>query len=138
MIKFEVLGECRAKGRPKFARRGKFVHTYTDDKTVNYENLVKLSFINSGCEPYMNNEPLKCKINIFKSIPKSTSKKKYALMVGKKLKPVTKPDIDNCCKSILDGLNKVAFKDDNQIVELHCYKYYGEEPKVEIEIEVLK
>ena len=34
-------GEPRGKGRPRFRRAGAFVQTYTDDKTANYENLVK-------------------------------------------------------------------------------------------------
>ena len=42
MRKFEVMGTPVAKGRPKFARRGNFVSTYTPEKTVNYENLVQL------------------------------------------------------------------------------------------------
>lgn len=31
-------------------------------------------------------------------------------------------DIDNYCKTILDALNKVAWKDDKQIVELRVLK----------------
>ena len=31
-----------------------------------------------------------------------------------------KGDIDNICKSILDGLNKIAYRDDRQVRELHA------------------
>ena len=31
--------------------------------------------------------------------------------------------MDNYCKSILDGLNGVAYEDDDQVVELHIWKY---------------
>ena len=134
MIKFTVLGEVKAKGRPRFRNVGKYVQTYTDEKTTNYENLVKLSFMNSGCEPYMNDEALDCEIAIYKSIPKSTSKKKQLEMLTENIKPTTKPDLDNCIKSILDGLNKVAFKDDSQITSLYCQKRYDLEPRVEITI----
>lgn len=34
-------------------------------------------------------------------------------------------DIDNYVKSILDGCNKIAWKDDRQVVELHAYKRQG-------------
>lgn len=135
MIKFEIIGECHAKGRPRFAKQGNFVRTYTDQKTTNYENLVKLSYINSGCKSFKNDEALKCDITIYKSIPKSVSKIKREQMINKTLLPITKPDLDNCIKSILDGLNKVAFNDDKQIVELSCRKFYGEEAKTIVIIE---
>lgn len=138
MIEFTVYGEPKGKGRPQFARVGNFVHTYTDDKTTTYENLVRLSFVNSGHEPYMNNESLCCVLHIYQSIPKSTSKKNRELMLQHKLFPAKKPDIDNVVKSIFDGLNKVAFKDDTQIIELHCYNFYSDEPRVEVKIMEVK
>lgn len=134
MIKFTVWGKCHGKGRPRFKKVGKFVKTYNDKETVSYETLVKLSFLESGCEPYMNHEPLVCTMHIYHEIPKSTSKKKATEMLWGVIVPTKKPDIDNVCKSIFDGLNSVAFNDDTQIVELHCYKYYSHMPRVEIEI----
>lgn len=135
MIMFTVWGDCHGKGRPKFKRVGSFVRTYTDETTTNYENLVKLSYINSGSSSYLNNETLKAYIRIYQSIPKSESKKKQAKMLSGELRPTKKPDIDNVLKSIFDALNKVAFNDDTQIVEIQCAKYYSNEPRVEIVIE---
>lgn len=134
MIKFTVFGDAHGKGRPRFRKVGKFVQTYPEEETVTYENLVKLSFLESGCEPYMNHEPLVCTMYIYHKIPKSTSKKKERSMLLGEIVPTKKPDIDNVCKSIFDGLNSVAFNDDTQIVELHCYKCYSNVPRVEIEI----
>lgn len=138
MIKFEVLGQCCGKGRPRFRKVGNFVQTYTDEQTTNYENLVKLSYINTCLCSYMNGESLKCELKIYYQIPKSTSKKKAKEMLEGKIFPTKKPDIDNCVKSILDALNRVAFSDDTQVVELHCYKYYSHEPRVEVTIEEIK
>uniref|UniRef100_UPI0015890B54 RusA family crossover junction endodeoxyribonuclease n=1 Tax=Burkholderia ambifaria TaxID=152480 RepID=UPI0015890B54 len=42
-VEFVVPGTPVAKGRPKFARRGAHVTTYTPEKTERYENLVKLA-----------------------------------------------------------------------------------------------
>lgn len=134
-MQFVVYGEPKAKGRPRFRTVGKFTQAYTDKETTNYENLVKLCFINSGCEAYLNDEPLRCCITLYKSIPTSASKKKQNQMANKEIRPTGKPDLDNCIKSILDGLNKVAFKDDKQIVELCCSKYYDYSPRAEIFIE---
>ena len=51
------------------------------------------------------------------------------------LYPIVKPDIDNVAKAILDALNGVVYKDDNQIVELHIKKLYSDEPRVIVKIE---
>lgn len=138
MIEFVVWGKCFGKGRPRFRKVGKFVQTYTDKETVNYETLVKLSFINSGCEPYLNDEPLECRLIIYQEIPTSTSNKRKRMMADGKILPTKKPDVDNVVKSIFDGLNKVAFKDDTQIVELHCSKRYSYTPRVEVTFKEFK
>ena len=36
-----------------------------------------------------------------------------------------KPDIDNLCKSVLDGMANIVFKNDGQISSLHATKKYG-------------
>ena len=134
-LKFVVPGEPRGKGRPRFRNLGKFVQTYTDKETVMYENLVKMSYVTEyGNTIYNNGEQLKVVIKSFQSIPKSESKKKRELMLSGKLRPTKKPDADNICKSVLDGLNKAAYLDDTQVVELVCEKYYSDSPRVEVEI----
>lgn len=42
---FVVPGEPGSKGRPRFSNRGKYVSVHTPPKTVEYENLVRLSFM---------------------------------------------------------------------------------------------
>ena len=134
MIHFEVLGKVRGKGRPRFQRLGNFVKTYTDKDTVNYENLVRLSFIESGCKPYDSEVQLKAVIKIYITPPKATSKKKLQQMLEGKIRPTKKPDIDNVLKSLFDGLNKVAYNDDTQIISVLCEKYYGETEKLVVDI----
>lgn len=48
---------------------------------------------------------------------------------------VTKPDIDNLIKTVLDACNGHVWKDDNQITEITSSKRYGIEPKIIIRIE---
>jgi len=43
-------------------------------------------------------------------------------------------DIDNAAKSVMDGLNGVAYADDRQVVALHVYAMTGEPERVEVEI----
>ena len=56
-------------------------------------------------------------------------------MLKGNISPTKKPDIDNIAKIVLDALNKLAFKDDNQITKLNLEKIYSEEEKVFIKIE---
>ena len=127
-MNFTVQGNPCAKGRPRFARRGNYVSAYTDEKTVNYENLVKYSFIESQGEEMFG--ALEVHINAYFPIPKSLSEKKKKLL----LYHTKKPDCDNIAKIILDGLNGLAFHDDNQVCSLHVIKQYSEYPRVEINI----
>ncbi|MBR5795603.1 MAG: RusA family crossover junction endodeoxyribonuclease [Erysipelotrichaceae bacterium] len=132
-MRFTVYGNPVAKGRPKFRKQGSFVKTYTPEKTLNYENLVKISF--DMCEEKAKLEgQLKVTMMVYCTIPKSTSKKKKELMLTGKIRPTKKPDLDNITKSILDALNGRAFDDDKQVVSLTINKYYSAIPRVEVEI----
>jgi Holliday junction resolvase RusA-like endonuclease len=47
-------------------------------------------------------------------------------------------DVDNLAKSFMDGLNKIAWHDDRQVILLHIKKIYVDKPedeRAEIEIE---
>ena len=143
-IFFIIPGEPQSKGRPRFYHNGKFVRAYTPDQTVNYENLVKLAWMQKSEEPF--SEPIrklegaiKAEIRAFFPIPKSASKKKHEQMALGKIRPTTvRKDLDNICKSILDALNGIAYDDDRQIVELIAYKYYSEIPKAIVILEEIK
>ena len=78
--------------------------------------------------------PLEIKIKTFYAIPKSFSKKKQQAALDSQIRPTTKPDIDNVVKCVCDALNKVAYNDDTQVIRLSAEKYYGDEPKLCIEI----
>lgn len=76
-------------------------------------------------------------ITAYYGIPKSTSKKKYELMMNGDVLPRKKPDLDNVAKIIMDALNGLAYEDDKDIVELQITKEYSDEPRVVIEIQQL-
>lgn len=133
-VEFVVLGEPQSKGRPRFARMGNFVRSYTPDETVQYETLVRLSYQQAGHGKLSG--AIRAIIKAYFSIPKSVSKKRHGLMAENKILPVTvAKDGDNICKIVLDSLNKIAYDDDRQVVEIHIYKFYGENPRVEVVLE---
>lgn len=81
--------------------------------------------------PPTDNE-IEVNIMAYFGIPKSTSKKKTALMLNGFINPTKKPDADNIAKIILDSLNGIAFHDDSQIVRLVVEKRYSNNPRVEL------
>ncbi|NLU51571.1 MAG: RusA family crossover junction endodeoxyribonuclease [Clostridiaceae bacterium] len=127
-MKLVIPGEPCAKQRPRLGKR----HTYTPDKTVNYETLVKQLYITQGHERLEG--ALKMTVNAFFSIPKSASKKNREKMLRGEIRPTKRPDWDNVGKIISDALNEMAYKDDCQIVDATVRKWYSDNPRVEVEI----
>ena len=48
------------------------------------------------------------------------------------------PILDNVVKIIADSLNQVAYRDDTQIVDCQCRKFYSDNPRVEVIIQEVK
>lgn len=129
MIKLIIPGEPVAKARPRVTKWG----AYTPEKTKNYETLVKeLYFVKHG-QTLLDGE-LDIYIDAYFKIPKSTSKKRKAMMISGEIRPIKRPDWDNVGKIVTDALNDIAYKDDSQIVTATVSKYYSEEPRVEVKI----
>lgn len=130
---FCVPGVPQAKGRPKFARRGKFVQTYTPDKTVQAEQtLVARALAFRPEAPFAC--PLRVVAQFVMPIPESWSKKKRALADAGAMPHTAKPDLDNLVKLVKDALNGVFWLDDKQIFSFTASKYYGPVPETHIEI----
>ena len=134
MIKITIPGSPIGKGRPKFSTFGGYPKAYTPQKTVNYENLVKMAFQASGSKGYDKGIQLRAEITAYFPIPKSTSNNKRFEMLYGVIMHTKKPDADNVAKSILDALNGLAFYDDSQICELGVCKMYSDEPRAEVTI----
>ena len=130
---FEVPGKITGKGRPRVNTMTAIA--YTPAKTKDYEELIKQYFIikHRGVEPL---EGRICvSVKAFVEVPKSASKKDKEKMLSGNISPTKKPDIDNIAKIVLDALNKLAFKDDNQVTKLVVEKIYSEEEKIYVKIE---
>lgn len=136
MFNFTIPGEPKGKGRPRATTVSGRVRTYTPEATANYENLVKVSFLQAHgkAEPYAKDVPLVAKISAFFPIPQSASKKKQAAMEAGEISPTKKPDTDNIAKIVLDALNGLAYYDDAQIVVLSLQKTYSTKPRVDVQI----
>ena len=131
-VKFVVPGKPVGKGRPRFAKRGNYVQTYSPDATVVYENWVRECWTDGGFPKLTG--PVTAKIAAFFPIPKSGSKKKKAEMNEGKIPFTGKPDTDNLAKSVLDSLNGMAFDDDSQVTLLVVSKGYSDDPRCEVRL----
>lgn len=135
-INFTVMGEPKGKGRPRFCRNTG--HAITPKDTVNYETLVKMEYTQAcGEQIFPNDAMLDMRIKAYYSIPKSASKKRHAAMLSGDIRPTKKPDMDNVIKIIADSLNKIAYRDDTQIVDCQVRKFYSEKPRVEVMIQTI-
>ena len=136
-ICFEVLGIPVGKGRPRFYRRGKFMGTYTPDKTRNYEE----NFLSQALK-FKPEIPLESDLSVslifFFPIPASFSKAKKILANSEMLFVSKKPDIDNLIKSVLDPLNGIFYNDDKQVVKVTAEKRYSMIPRIAVKIEEIK
>lgn len=131
-VMFVVYGAPVPKGRPRFAKRGAFVQTYTPEKTKSYESEVAMmaKAAMGSSEPLFS--PLEAFIHLTFPIPESYSKKRSEACLSGQEKHTKKPDADNCAKALIDGMGGIIFDNDSQIVSLHVHKTYGEIAKAEI------
>ena len=121
-VDFTIPSAPVPKSRPRFnTNTGR---AFTDDKTRIFESLVSLAY---GARHYFDDNYIRIRM-------KSYSKKKRIDALEGKIRP-TKADIDNYIKSVLDGLNGKAFKDDRYIYAILAEKEYSEEACIEVSIE---
>lgn len=137
-IHFVIPGPPTAKGRPRFAhmktKRGKhFTRTYSDKETASFENLVKIAYWQQRTgKP--SESAIFVVVTYYLPIPKSWPKYRREWAQHHPY-PVTKrPDLDNLTKSVLDGLNGVAFQDDAQVYRIITTKLYSDNPRTEVTV----
>jgi len=128
-----VEGKIKGKARPRVFNN----RAITPADTVNYENWVRLCYQQQ--EGRHLEGSIRARIIAYYKIPKSYTKKRVQAIREELEYPQKKPDIDNVAKIILDSLNKIAYEDDSQVVELTVLKRYTEEvERVEFELEEIK
>lgn len=140
MIHFKIEGRAQPQGRPRAVRMGAGVRMYDPPKSKAYKQVVaaKVRSYMKINRIKMLEEPLIVHLNFYFKPPKSYTKKKLKLIEEGKLQYTKLGDVDNLAKGVLDGCNKLLFKDDAQIVSLTSSKHYGEKDYVDVKVEVLK
>ena len=136
-IFFIIPGEPQGKARAKTVRlKNGFSHSYTPEKSVSYENLVKLCFQEEVGPDFQPMAGLfRVDIIAFMAPPASKPKTWTVLaLIASVIRPAKKPDWDNIGKIVCDALNGIAYKDDSAIVDGRVRKFYSDRPRVEVRI----
>ena len=124
-IVFKVPGKAQANQRHRTTKTG---HNYTPKETTEYRNWVRTCFVDAQIKSGWVYEegPIIVQIDVFFEIPKSYQAWKVDAIKKHKYFPKKKPDCDNIAKGILDALNKIAYKDDSQVINLEVLKRFVE------------
>ena len=132
-----VEGNPVAKKRPRFARRGKFVDTYSYQETEEGRFLL----LAKGQIDRQRTGPLRVDCKFYLPRPKGhfgSGRNAGALKASAPRHHVNKPDADNLAKFCLDVLNGLAWADDAQIVALTGIKAYADDGPARTEIEIME
>lgn len=133
-LTFNVPGEPRGKGRPRFSNG----RAYTDSETRAYEEKIVAYYRKAHAAARAPDSAFICvDVVAYFPIPKSATKAQIAGMAGKTILPSRKPDVDNILKVVLDALNGVAYKDDARVYRTSCVKFYSVEPRLEVAIKAV-
>ena len=124
-IDIEPMGAVRMTQRSKWTDK-------TAQRYLSYKRYIGAVAKQHFKEPV--DKPIGITIAFYYPIPKKWSKAKKAEANDQGIVPVVKPDIDNCIKGVFDALNGIAWKDDNQVVEVRSLKLYSITPMIIVTI----
>jgi Holliday junction resolvase RusA-like endonuclease len=130
MVVFSVPGNPQGQARPRFARVGRFVRTYDPEKSASFKNKIALFAKSAGVVPI--DGPVTVSVVARMQRPKRLCRRADP---DGCIRAPCKPDADNILKSVLDGLNGVAYADDSQVTHAVVSKWYTEKggsPSLEI------
>lgn len=129
-VRFEIAGDAVAQARPRFAVHGGHAVAFDKKESREYKAYVKMLAVKAmGGQPPIAESGVSVELVVIKRVPKTFSKRKRLEAVeGGAIRPLTKPDVDNVAKAILDAFKGVVWMDDSQVVDLSISKWYGESP----------
>lgn len=138
-VELAVAGTPRGKGRPRFVRATGRAHT--DARTERAEADVRLAWIEQGpgAVRFADYAALRVEVDVILERPRGHFRTNGELGAAglRAPYPTRKPDADNVAKLVVDSLNRVAYRDDAQVVELVVRKRWGDREQVRVVLERL-
>ena len=137
MIRFTVPG--KPFGWERTGQNRRTGATYVPEKTRNHKNAVAWAYKQAcGAYRFPSGTYVDMRVIAYLPIPKSKSKTVQNKMRSGEIRPTVKPDFDNIGKLIADALNKVAYDDDKCIVDAQVRKFYSDNPRTEVILQIAK
>ena len=122
-------------GAVRMTRRGKYISA-SAQRYLSYKSHIQWLAKQQLNDEFFADMALEVYILFVMPIPASWSKKKQREAAGRY--HVKKPDADNLVKGVFDSLNKIVWKDDNQVAKVIAEKVYGEDPGIHVVINQLE
>ena len=119
--------------RPRFTRQGR---PYMPKEYTAWKKMFLREWLKHNLGKYDTGVAIAVDLKFYIKPPKAIArvKKNQNILKAETWRVVNKPDLDNLEKSVLDSVNGHAYEDDNQISDLHSFKRYSLNPRVEIVI----
>ncbi len=133
MIRIELAGPPRGKGRGRTASTPKGPRVYSDPATVKYETALRYAATQAMAGTVPLDGPITLYMQVRFPVPESWSIRKRGKALLGLLMPTVKPDCDNTLK-LIDSLNQICFLDDKQVVDARVVKIYSDRPGLTIEV----
>jgi len=136
-LTFSINMAPQGKDRPRFARTNSgHVRTYNTRKTQYAEQMIRAAWNDAGAIT-LNNGPVELTIIAYLQRPKNHFRASGQLSAAgeRSEHPTKKPDASNIAKLVEDALNKCAWEDDSQVVDLIIKKrwaFYGQPPHIKV------
>lgn len=132
-ISFTIPLAPRGQARARSSVICGHAHTYKSGKQrLEEEKLSALIAPHRPPAPFSG--PVELAVILYCPIPRSWSRKKQAAALAGQICHVSKPDLDNAVKHLMDVLTGMVYADDKQIVVLWAQKKYGEPPRWEVTV----
>lgn len=130
-----IPGPPTSKGRPRFSRASG--RAFTPAKTRDAEETLTgralaLMLRHPDAAQWPSRTALHVTLVFVLPVPPSWPRWKRDAALEGRLRPVSKPDVDNLSKLAKDALNSVLWVDDSQVVGLTASKVYGEKPSTRV------
>jgi len=119
-LSFTVWGIAQPKGSTRaFVPKGwtRAVVTAANPKTKGWQELVAEAALGAMPSPTLIDGPVSLSVSFYLPRPKSIK--------ARTVPHVTKPDLDKLVRAVKDGLTRIVWRDDAQVVEVKAWKQYA-------------
>lgn len=138
VLKVVIPGEPCSQGRPRFARRGRFVMAYDPPKSRNWKATAQQHMRDEMDDDAPLQGPLQVIVQALFTCPLSDHRKS---MSRHRRWHAKRPDAENVAKAVLDAGTGVIWRDDSQIARLVVAKHIAaqdEAPGVIVSVATLE